>query len=175
MGELLILEKSFVATIVQDTQASRKTFNVPTIDFVANKAYLAEHEALIFQIFEKIRNSQVDAARVSMLYDGENNPTFVPSDMDFFRFNNHPDLLSDSLTLQMKELSSQRLRGILNVNCFGTAFGRTAESADPKNTKQKGSSLFIVTSLINHSSSPTVLHIGESHGVGDFRFGSNFE
>lgn len=165
-GELILVEKPFVTTDVvpvEDTSLSDTgvTYQIPTVDLQTRTAYSAENEKLIFSVIEKAKGCKAHAARLSVLYDGTNsNDRIIPS-VDFFRYDDDEMILNHSGTI-----SADKIRKIISFNVFGDSnlLERKLESKEDI-MKQKMSSLFIVTSLFNHSKAPNVAHAFVVFGV----------
>lgn len=162
-GELILVEKPFVTTDVVpvgDTSLSDigVTYQIPTVDLQTRTAYSAENEKLIFNVIEKAKGCKAHAARLSVLYDGTNSNDHIIPSLDFFRFDDDEMILSHSGTI-----SAEKIRKIISFNVFGDSNRKFDSKEDIM--KQSMSSLFIVTSLFNHSKTPNVAHAFADFGV----------
>lgn len=160
-GELILVEKPFVTTDVvpiADTSSLSDTgvftYQIPTVDLQSRTAYSAENEKLIFNVIEKAKGCKAHAARLSVLYDGTNSHDRIIPSLDFFRYDDDEMILSHSGTI-----SAEKIRKIISFNVFGDSYP-DKEKFDSKEDimKQSTSSLFIVTSLFNHSKTPNIVH-----------------
>lgn len=165
-GELILVEKPFVTTDVLPVGGTSLsdtgvTYQIPTVDLQTRTAYSAENEKLIFSVIEKAKGCKAHAARLSVLYDGTNsNDRIIPS-VDFFRYDDNEMILNHSGTI-----SADKIRKIISFNVFGHS-NPLEKKFDSKDyiMKQKMSSLFIVTSLFNHSKAPNIAHAFVDFGV----------
>jgi hypothetical protein len=81
--------------------------------------------------------------------------------VDFFRYDDNEMILNHSGTI-----SADKIRKIISFNVFGHS-NPLEKKFDSKDDimKQKMSSLFIVTSLFNHSKAPNIAHAFVDFGV----------
>lgn len=131
-GKLLLLEI--------DQIQSESVFTMPSVDSSSRTAYSSESEDLVYGILEKANRCKATRARIALLYDGDCvNMHIVP--MEAFQRDNHPMLD----TLANCTISAQQVRGILNSNAFGKNGSHNCQ-------------LYVVASLINHSSLNNAIH-----------------
>jgi hypothetical protein len=135
-GDPLIVEVPFITSKKLD---DKDGVMFPTLDVTNRKAFGPSNESMIAAILNKVRDNKADCARLSLLYDGIETNEVIP-DMDLFRVDDHR-----SVNLLAKPLNITQIRGILSLNCFGEGC--------------KSTTLYIVSSFMNHSSCPNTYNM----------------
>ncbi|RHZ40933.1 hypothetical protein DYB31_007215 [Aphanomyces astaci] len=142
-GDLLLVEKAYATSLAILNE--KKEVVIPTIDWSTMRGYSREKESLAEAVLKKSQERRIDLARLCCLYDGVAPNTTIPP-MSLFR----TDELLPWIPCEPRNLT--QIRGILSTNSFQA----------PKAHDHEGVALYLVSSFMNHASTPNT----EAQGFG---------